>query len=181
MHSSEHSCWRGGPRARGGGGEGLSHASWRSRRDSPSGGRARHWLRGRVMQMQGHEGLAGWAVGREGEGGGVSVWERACVRQRVSGDGCPAAHQRRQQPPAGRRGGRPEVGAACGAGRPEEPRRAGAAGRAGGSAVRRSAGKVRQRLGTPRGPEEMGRLLRRHDRDALLVSSLTGPPSCIFC
>lgn len=42
----------------------------------------------------------------------------------------------------------------------------GPGGLAGGSAVRRSAGKAPQLPGTPRGTEEMGRLLKLRDRDA---------------
>lgn len=46
-------------------------------------------------------------------------------------------------------------------------------GRASGSAVRRSAGKAPQLPGAARETKRMRRLLRRQDRDVLMVSSLT--------
>lgn len=163
-----------GPLALGAGtGVWLSHRRWRCRLDGPSGGRSRHPLRVRVMQMQTHEGRVGvGGAGEAGVGGAGEAAESLPARARVcvkgSGDdGCPAAHP--EQTAATWRGG--------GGGAARKARQAGAAG---GSAVRRSAGKAPQPPGAPGAPQEMRRLLRRQDRDALMVSFLAGPPSCVL-
>lgn len=154
-------------------GEGLSHRGRRGRLDGASG-------RGGALTSPttcasdanadplGADGGGGWRAGGRG-----SVWERACVRQRLPGEGCSAAYPA-QTAPIGRGSG--DGGGHCGGGGEESPAGPGlrAALR---SAMRCSAGKAPQRPGAPRGIQKMGRLLRSRSRDVPMASSLASPPS----
>lgn len=169
MHNPQHLCGRAGTsgarRARAEG-EGLSHRGWRVPPGWPEWGALASLLRVRVMQT--HE-------GREGVGGGGQAAESQSGRARVCVRGSQVmdAPQRTAATPWGGGGQRTAAAAAPAARKAPQGR---GCGRASGSAVRRSAGKAPQLPGAARETKRMGRLLRRQDRDALMVSSLAGPP-----
>ena len=150
MHNPE-PCWgregNSGAGRAGVEGEGLSHRGGRGRLDGASG-------RGGALTSPttcasdanadplGAGGGGGWRAG-----GRVSVWERACVRQRLPGEGCSAAYPA-QTAPTGRGSG--DGGGPLRGGRRGKPSRAGSAGgpphrsapqcREGSAAARRSPG-----------------------------------------
>lgn len=194
MLNPEPSCGRArtrGARRAGTEREGLSHTGWRCRRTARagvgesgrrSGGGGGGWRALASLAACVSDANAGPRAGaRAGDagGGGVSVWERACVRQRLSEDGCPAAAPARGAATRGGAGGSEDRRTAAGAGGEGSP--AGPRPRAGRrlrSAPQCSRGAAE--AGSSPGTEKMERLLRRCDRDSLTVSSYSGPPPFIL-
>lgn len=112
------------------------------------------------------------------------------MRQRLSGDGCPAAHPARTAATrrgagvgTGGQGGTRQTAAGAGggcAGRLPKPHRAGVAGRQEAPQCAAVPGRRRAAAGRSPGTEKIGRLSRRHHRDSLMVSSLLAPPPFIL-
>jgi hypothetical protein len=115
----------------------------------------------------------------------VSVWKRACVRQKaLVMDGWRCTPEDISDPGGGvlrgvgSREGRTAAGAAGGAGLQGKPRRTRTAGWKAAPQCAAVPGRRAAATRAPPGTEETGYLLRHHDRDALLVSlSLDTLPS----